>query len=148
MIPTNELIVLDTNILVAYARANKLASYIETKFELRKRTERPLICIVSIGEIRALTRKFNWGEAKCQALESFLSDLVSVDISSDAVLDYYAEFRHYLYSLKPSITIQQNDIWIAAVSAAAGAHLISTDSDLKHLGSLIKLHWIDESLAI
>lgn len=146
-IPDDELVVLDTNILVAYIRANKLAEYIEKLYLLRSRAERPIICVVTVGEIIALGHKFGWGAAKIEEMKKLLADFVAVDINIDEVLDRYAQISHFLYSLQPSVTIQQNDIWIAAVASISGAHLITTDRDYRWLdGHWIKLHWIDETL--
>lgn len=57
-----ELFLVDTNVVVHYVRASWLADEVESRFNLRHRQERPLLCVVSIGELFALTRKLNWGE--------------------------------------------------------------------------------------
>lgn len=146
MIPDNELIVLDTNILVAYIRANALAELIESRYKLMERDKRPCICVVTKGEILALVRKFEWGEKKTKILSRLLSNLVLVDINREPFLQKYAEVKTFLSSLKPAITIQQNDMWIAAITSVLEANLITTDTDFVPLSpDLIKLHLIDQS---
>ena len=146
-IPPSDLVLLDTNILVAYIRANKLSEYIESEYELLSRPERPLICVVTIGEIFALAADFKWGSPKIEKMRELLRELVAVDISDDSILEKYAEIRSNLKNQTPSITIQQNDMWIAAVASVTGAHLISTDTDFKRIPpSFIQLHWIDETV--
>ncbi len=148
MIPANELILLDTNVLVAYIRGNDLGRYIESAYALLSRTERPLICVVTVGEILCLSKKFGWGATKQQAIKDLLNELVIVDINIEEVLDRYSEIGSYLHLLKPSVTVQQNDMWIAAVASVTEANLITTDRDYSPLSpDWLKLHWIDESLA-
>ncbi len=144
MIPEDDLIVLDTNIVLAYVRANVLGKYIENTFELRKRTERPAISIVTIGEMLSLAKRLNWGDAKVESLSELLSEFVVVDISDSAILKRYSEIDAYTQALKPARKMGKNDLWIGAVSSTLGAHLISTDNDFVPLnGSFINLVLID-----
>lgn len=149
MIPEEELVVLDTNILVAYIRGNNLAKYIESEFHLLDRTKRPCICVVTKGEILALAKEFGWGSDKTAYLSELLLNLVLVDINRDSFIEKYAELKDFLRNLKPAITIQQNDMWIAAITSVLDANLITTDTDFIHLSpGFIKLHLIDEKKAL
>ncbi len=147
MIPEDESIVIDTNVLVAYIRGNRLAEHIENQFGLKKRATKPIICIVSKGEIFKLAEQFGWQQAKRAAMSDLLSDLIIAPIKDEDVVLRYAQISHYLSSLKPSVTIQQNDMWIAAIASCIEAHVITTDKDYQRLdGTWIKLHWIDETI--
>lgn len=132
MTTQSELFLVDTNVVVHYVRASTVADEVESRFNLRHRQERPLLCVVSIGELFALTRKLNWGKAKREELTQLLRELVLVDISSGPVLDAYGEISHWTESQGRKMG-QQNDIWIAAVAKATGAHLITTDTDFDTL---------------
>lgn len=132
MTSASELFLLDTNVVVQYIRANPLSQRIESKFQLRHRKERPLISIVSVGELEALVRKFNWGEKKIRALEAHLRELVVVDITSRPVLVAYGEISSWAEKEGKRMG-QQNDIWIAATARATRAHLITTDKDFDDL---------------
>lgn len=147
MIPQEDSIILDTNILVHYARGSNLARRIEREYKLLQRVSKPIISVVTKGEILALASKFNWGEEKKRAILDLLSNLVIANINSDAVLNRYAQISHYLSTLKPAVTIGQNDMWIAATASCLDAHVLSTDKDLSWLHpAWIKLHWLDDTL--
>lgn len=126
-----ELLLLDTNIVIHLIRDNDIAKRVEALFQIRQRADRPLICIVTIGECLSLVRQFHWGEKKIDALEKLLRELVIVNIDSRPVLDRFGELHSWTKSI--GRTIGHNDLWIAAVAAATGAHLITTDSDFDPL---------------
>lgn len=85
------LYMLDTNILVHYARGKAVAIRIEADYTLQTASTRPLISIVSVAETCALARKWNWGPAKVAALNSILGTFVSVNIDDPRILDAYVE---------------------------------------------------------
>jgi tRNA(fMet)-specific endonuclease VapC len=135
---------LDTNILVAYIRAGALGAYIEAKFALKASPYKPLISIVSVGEILALVRKFGWDNKKVATMRSLLRELIWIDINDDQVLEVYAELAEVT---RTGETINQNDIWIAATAKVTGATLLTTD---KHFAQFESTHlrciWIDEQV--
>ncbi len=135
------LLLLDTSILLHLVRENRLGRAIESKFRLQTRAERPLISVVTVGEIFAFVQRANWGRSKMAMLEDLLQDLVVMDIS-DEVLDLYAQIDVFLRRAgKP---VQQNDMWIAATAIAAGAHLLTTDKDFDPLyPAYLDRTWID-----
>ena len=53
---------LDTNILVAYVRGGRVGQHVEKKFQLRTSPYKPLISIVSVGEVLSLANQFAWGD--------------------------------------------------------------------------------------
>jgi predicted nucleic acid-binding protein len=49
---------LDTTVTVAIIRGGKLAQYIDATFNIRAQATRPLISVVTLGELYALALKF------------------------------------------------------------------------------------------
>ncbi|HTG36292.1 MAG TPA: type II toxin-antitoxin system VapC family toxin [Thermoanaerobaculia bacterium] len=135
------LLLLDTNILIHLVRDNRTGRFIDSRFLLRKRAERPLVSIVTVGEALAMSRRFSWGPSKIAALEGLLQDLVVVDIS-DEILEFYAQIDVFLR--RAGNPVQQNDMWIAATTVASGAHLLTTDKDFDPLyPAYLDRTWID-----
>ena len=131
MIAQNELILLDTNVLLQLVRGNEIGKRIDANYQLRARLERPLISVITVGEAMALAKKFKWAEQKAGELQKLLGELVIVDINHASVLSQYAEISGYLESIGQPIG--QNDMWIAATAAAANAWLLTTDKDFDRL---------------
>lgn len=74
-------------------------------------------------------------------LDDLLQDLVTMQISDD-VLEVYARFDFFLR--RSGKAIEQNDIWIAATTVVAGAHLLTTDKDFDPLYPVyLDRTWID-----
>ena len=136
---------LDTSIVLALVRGTELASFIERKLGLRASKVRPMISVVTHGEVRVLASRNSWGAKKLAVLQSALSDLVTVDINHPAVLDAYVEID--IYSQRGpggARNMGKNDLWIAACAKAAGATLVTTDKDFDHLArTMISLQFID-----
>jgi tRNA(fMet)-specific endonuclease VapC len=126
-----DLLLLDTNIVIHLIRDNEIGKRVDSLFQIRHRTDRPLISVVTIGESLSLARQFQCRDAKVRALEALLRELVVVSIDSRQVLDHYAEMHSWTKSI--GRTLGQNDLWIAATAAATGAHLITTDQDFDPL---------------
>ena len=131
MIPLNRLILLDTNILIHLVRGNATGQAIDARYGLLDRPERPLISIVTVGEVMKFAEWRNWGERKRATLRGLLEELVIVDISDETILDRYAKIGAYLES--NGQPIQQNDVWIAATAAAKDAVLLTADTDFNRL---------------
>jgi tRNA(fMet)-specific endonuclease VapC len=127
----NELLLLDTNIVIHLLRDNEVSKRVDAEFQIRHRTDRPLISVVTIGECLSLARQFRWGNSRIETLESLLREFVVVSIDSRPVLERYGEFHAWTKSI--GRTLGHNDLWIAATAAATGAHLITTDQDFDPL---------------
>jgi len=127
----NDLLILDTNIVIHLIRDNEVGKRVDADFQIRHRTDRPLISVVTIGESLSLARQFHWDTPKSQALEALLREFVVVSIDSRPVLDRYGELHAWTKSIGK--TLGHNDLWIAATAAATGAHLITTDKDFDPL---------------
>jgi tRNA(fMet)-specific endonuclease VapC len=127
----NELLFLDTSIVIHLIRGNDIADRVNAQFGIRRRADRPLISTVTIGECLSIVHQFRWGTAKSLALESLLQEFVVVGIDSRQVLERYGEFHAWTRSI--GRTLGHNDLWIAATAAATGAHLVTTDNDFDPL---------------
>lgn len=136
---------LDTNILVAYIRAGQLGEHIERTYRLSALAYKPLISVVTVGEILSLAGKFGWGEQKIFAMNRLLQELIRVDVNDDRVLEAYAELDDFARTHQ---TVGKNDIWIAATAKVTGAVLLTTD---RHFDQFHPAHinriWIDATVA-
>lgn len=128
------LYLLDTNVLLFLARGGRLGQHIDATFGLRAARFRPLVCIVSHGEVLVLARSNKWGDEKQTALRGLLDNLVAVDISHPRVIDAYVELDLVSRAHPDGArNMGKNDLWIAAAAKAAGATLLTTDRDFDHL---------------
>jgi tRNA(fMet)-specific endonuclease VapC len=144
VIPPNEPVLLDTNVLVHLIRGSSIGQRIDDDHGLRQRAERPLISIVTVGELKALAIKFSWGAQKQRELEELIREFVVVQLSQGDIVQRYADMDNYCERiLKPARPIGQNDLWIAATGATVDAHLLTMDRDFDHLSARIKLVRID-----
>jgi predicted nucleic acid-binding protein len=111
---------------------------------LQKTPERPLVSIVSHGELRVFARRNSWGQAKQEVLQRLLLQCVTLDINHPRVLDAYVEVD--IFSQRhPSgaRNMGKNDLWIAASALAAGATLLTADRDFEHLSpSLLQAEFV------
>ena len=138
---------LDTSVLLHLARSSELGTRMTAHFGLDHSIYRPLISIVSMGEIMALAAYRGWGEEKQRFLSAMLSTLVILDINDQSVLDAYVEL--YVAARRAGSAIQNsNDLWIAATAKAAGAVLLTTDKDfLVFHPSHVPVEYVDPNLA-
>jgi tRNA(fMet)-specific endonuclease VapC len=137
--------ILDTNIVIRLIRNDALGQQIDGKYNLRASLASSMVCVVTVGELMALARKIGWGQKKLDKLQVMIDELVWVDINRDEIIEAYSEIDHYSRNVvKPSRTMGQNDMWIAATAKATGATLLTTDKDFDHLdGTHISRIWID-----
>lgn len=134
--------ILDTGILVHYARQSPLYKKIEAEEKLTEPDCMPLISVVSHAEILSFAIQRSWGTKKIQLIQSLLSKLIVIDINSgDAnLLGAYADIDAFskgkLFE-KPvgtsAITMGKNDLWIAATAKVTDSILLTIDGDFDHL---------------
>ncbi|MBK8562308.1 MAG: PIN domain-containing protein [Saprospiraceae bacterium] len=131
---------LDTNILLIYLRDNATRQWIDQNIAPVSQGNIPVVSVVSVGEIRSIALRNNWGKKKQQQLEELLNQLVIADINAEDVIEKYAEidaFSQGKLKGKPlgtsSRNMGKNDLWIAATAAVTNARLLTTDADFEHL---------------
>lgn len=95
MIPQGEPVLLDSNVLVHLVRGNKIGQRIADDHRLLQRAERPLISIVTVGELMALAIKLEWGTTKQKQLEQLIGELVVVNLDQGDIIRRYAAIDHY-----------------------------------------------------
>lgn len=120
---------LDTTVLLHWVRDSRQARIIDQQFHLSVSAFRPLICEVSLGEMRAFARSLEWGAKKLARLQELVRDVTAIDISDDRVLDAYAELSTLAKASGWSIFHGKNDLWVAAAGCASGSHVLTTDKD-------------------
>jgi tRNA(fMet)-specific endonuclease VapC len=140
---------LDTGILVHYARRSELYKEIEATERLAADDCMPMISVVTVGEILSFAHQKNWGAKKIQEIQKLVSKIIVIDINAGDtnLLDTYAEIDTYskgkhptLSSGKSAITMGKNDLWIAATAKVAKATLLTIDKDFDHLkGNFIEV---------
>lgn len=125
---------LDTSVILPLVRGNALGKHIDRRFGLQGSARRPFVSVVSLGEVRVLAKRNDWGEAKLRSLSNALDNLVVVDINHPSVIDAYVELDLVSQSHPDGArNMGKNDLWIAACARAAGATLLTTDNDFTHL---------------
>jgi len=63
---------LDTSVILPLVRGNALGKHIDQRFGLRSAAQRPFVSVVSLGEVRVLAKRNDWGEAKLRSLSNAL----------------------------------------------------------------------------
>ncbi|MBL8717482.1 MAG: PIN domain-containing protein [Myxococcales bacterium] len=126
---------LDTSVIVALLGGKELGARIDEAYGLRKSPLRPLVCVVTHGELKAMARVNKLGPTKVAATELALGELTTIDLHDQDVLRAYAEIYDHLRSHpKGSRTnMGENDMWIAAATRAANATLLTLDTDFDAL---------------
>jgi tRNA(fMet)-specific endonuclease VapC len=137
--------VLDTSVLLHLIRGRDLGRYINVMFDLANVVHRPLISIVTHGEIWALADRNGWQTEKRKALTRMLDSLVTIDLNDQAILDAYVAVDRACRTAKDGARVLgDNDMWIASTAKAAEAVLLTTDRDFLPLHpDHCLVHWID-----
>jgi len=98
---------------------------------------------VTLGEIKSIAVRNNWGQKRITAVERFLKQCVVADINSLDVIEKYGEIDGYSQGKlkhKPlkntSRNMGKNDLWIAATASVTNATLLTTDKDFTHLNGV------------
>lgn len=142
---------LDTNIVLIYARGNNLTKKIEEELLLLSGDNQLVISVVTIGEIKSLAIKNNWGKSRVAKLSQLLNEFIVADINVEEITERYAEIDAYSQGKLPgrkgkfsSRNMGKNDLWIAATGSILQVVIVTTDSDFDHLdGEYIKLKKVD-----
>ncbi|MDX1931214.1 MAG: type II toxin-antitoxin system VapC family toxin [Capsulimonadales bacterium] len=121
----------DTNILVHYLRMDATGQVIRSKYDLLMATTKPVLSVVTEGEILSLAYQFGWGTKRVDQMRYLLAYFGRAPIDTPAMLEAYALIDSY--SERIGRTMGKNDVWIAATAHVTGAVLLTTDNDFDHL---------------
>ncbi len=144
MILETDSIVLDTSILVELIRGRAIGRRVDEDHKLRERTERPIISVVPVGELKSLARKLGWGAPSQRRLDDLIGELTVIHLEQGDVIERYAELDHFSERLaRPAKRMGKNDLWIAATAVAAGAYLLTSDRDFDHLTPHVRIVRVD-----
>jgi len=135
--------VLDTNIILVYLRDSNTKEFIEKTYTPFDLSNIPIVSVVTLGEIKSIAVRNNWGQKRITAVERFLKQCVVADINSLDVIEKYGEIDGYSQGKlkhKPlkntSRNMGKNDLWIAATASVTNATLLTTDKDFTHLNGV------------
>jgi len=141
VIAPEALILLDTNIVLYLLRGKAAGQWIKQNYQLDTRMERPLVSMISVGEILAIAERQNYGPKKRVKLHSLLENLVVVEIKFP-IAQEYARIQAILQG--QGTPIGENDTWIAATAAATASSLLTSDHHFEKLPpGLINVEIID-----
>ena len=137
--------VLDTGVLIHYAREDATYQAIEQQFGiLQAGPEHHLLSSIVEGEALALARYRGWGDAKLAKLTSVLSQLVRINAGKRFVVDAYVQL--YSVSRGSGRAMGQNDLWIAATALATAAELYTCDEDFCFLHpEFVTVRYVEET---
>jgi tRNA(fMet)-specific endonuclease VapC len=143
--------ILDTNILVIYVRASKVARNLEKDLGLFAQQNNLIVSAVTVGEIRSLAIQNKWGDRKVERLNQLLERFLIADINVKEIIEKYAEIDAFSQGKLPGTLTKfsarnmgKNDLWIAATGAVLNLVLVTTDSDFDHLnGQYLTVQKVD-----
>jgi hypothetical protein len=96
--------ILDTNILIAYLKANPLFTKVSEDNNLNDEDAFIMISSISKGELLSLAMQNNWGERRVNILNKLLSEVVIIDVAGndDNLLNAYAEIDAFSLQRHPT----------------------------------------------
>ena len=131
---------LDTNILIIYVRDTAFTRSLEAELELLKPENILVISVISLGEIRSIAKRNNWGDKKINRLTEILNEFIVADINTEEIIERYAEIDAYSQGKLRGKQVPfsarnmgKNDLWIASTASVLNIELITTDHDFDHL---------------
>ncbi len=132
--------VFDTNILLFYIRESPISKEIDSSYNPFGVGNTPILPVVSVGEIKSIALRHDWGKKKITRLKELMSLFVIADVNSEDVWESYAEIDAYSQGKlknKPlpfsARNMGKNDLWIAAITAVTSSKIITSDNDFDHL---------------
>lgn len=140
----SDVLLLDTSVFVHIVRRSPTGEHLLSQYGLEQRPERPLFSTVSEGEVLAIARWRKWRAEKQTRLQELISELVRVDAGLPEVVEAYADL--HAASVTQGLNIGENDMWIAACAKAAGAVLLTCDTDFKRVPrSYVKVEHVEQT---
>jgi tRNA(fMet)-specific endonuclease VapC len=136
------LCLLDTNVLIHYVRGSEVWKRVRDKYQPLTAEPRPVISVVTVGEIRSLALQWKWGDKKIDQMVYALGFFKIVTIHEPDVIRAYAAIDAYCEEIGQPLG--KNDVWIAATAAVTGATLLTTDRDFDRLSPrFLTREWIN-----
>lgn len=140
-ISTSDILVLDTSVVVDVARNNRSGQAILETYSLKSRADRPLISVITTGEMLGIAKSQSWTSDKTKVLHELLSEFVTLELTPE-VVEAYSDLVA-LCRQKNHTMGQQNDMWIAATAKVTGAVLLTGDSGFNWLNpQFIRVEYI------
>ena len=134
---------LDTNILLALLRANEKAENLASSLDLFSPTNTLIISAVSIGELKSIAIRNNWGVKRINEMTILIEKMLVIGINYKTILDKYAEIDTFSQGKLNGYTttttarnMGKNDLWIAATASVYNLKLLTSDNDFQHLDSI------------
>ena len=129
---------LDTNILVHQIRDDATGAFIRERYNLLVQEPKPLLSVVSDGELRSLIFQFGWGPARIEQALFLLGYFDRILVADENLFPAYAFLD--ASSRRLGFRMGKNDLWIAATAYVTGATLLTTDADFDHLPQALFAH--------
>jgi len=140
-ISESDILVLDTSVVVDVARNNRSGQAILENYSLKNRADRPLISVITTGEILGIAKSQSWTPDRTKALHELLAEFVKLELTSE-VVEAYSDLVAYCRQQKHTMG-QQNDMWIAATAKVTGAILLTGDAGFNWLNpEFIRVEYI------
>jgi len=129
---------LDTN---AFSDLMRKHAKLEACLTLLPSTDKVIICPIVRGEIRYGIEQLTQSRRR-QALENQASPLfatIPCEPIPEIAGDHYASIK--LIRQRKGLTLDENDLWIAATAVALSATLVTRDSDFQQIDTLTVSDW-------
>lgn len=134
MIGDNDLVVLDTNVLVHIGRGKEVKDWLEHTLKLLSRPRRCIVSRVTHAEMAVFMADNAWGAKRDEFMRKLLDAVITVEITAPGVQDAYVDLDLRSRRHPPgAIKMKKNDLWIAATTRAIKGTLITSDNDFDHL---------------
>ncbi len=115
------LYLLDTNVLVHLVRGDAVWVRVRATYQPLLADPRPILSVVSAGELRSLALQFNWQAQKIDQMEFCLGYFPRVSIDDEEIVRAYAMID--AHAQRAGHPLGKNDAWIAATASVTGARL-------------------------
>ncbi|EIM78567.1 twitching motility protein PilT [Nitritalea halalkaliphila LW7] len=138
-------VLLDTSVILHYMRDDELSRNLEATYHLVSDPSKIiLLTAISIGEIEGFFLRKSYGVKQTERWRKLVekSIILNIDGKDNKLMKAYAEIQAFCQSNHPALkpgkskTIEQNDMWIAAIAHVTQATLFSKDSDFEHLNGV------------
>lgn len=132
--------IFDTNIVLLYLKNPEVRQSINKQYQPFKNNNQAIISIVTIGELKSLAQRNQWGLKRMKELDVYLKRFMIIDVRFEAILNAYADIETFSQGKHPTLQLNtsarnmgKNDIWIAATAFISKSKLITMDKDFTHL---------------